>query len=63
MATRQYDIDQSEESFELTETVGGAISDDVRVIIDTAAVTKDEALLLIDKVVREILDKGDWPPA
>ena len=64
MATRQYDIAISDEPSDINESVGGAISDQMRVIIDTddTVVTKNDALLLLNKLAQRIL-KGDWLPA
>ncbi len=63
MATRQYDIARAESPFEVTEAVGGAITDAIRVTVDLAQIAdRDEAVLLLDTIKMHILE-ADWPPA
>ncbi len=63
MATRQYDIARNKNVWEVTESVGGVISDAVRVTVDEATVpNKFEFVGILEQMKLYIL-KDEWPPS
>ena len=63
MATRLYGISRGEGQDQITETVGAATTDNVELTIDLAAgLTREDAVLLLDRLSRYILEH-DFPPA
>jgi hypothetical protein len=62
MATRQYDIDLADAHYEITESVGGVISDALRVTIDLAVVTSRLQALEALERLRMRLVETPWPP-
>ena len=63
MATRQYDWDPQSKQFEITESVGGAISNTVRVTIDLAKATSRQQVLSMMEWFENHLKEAPWPPA
>lgn len=63
MATRLYGISRGEKHYDVTEQVGSPTTDDIELTVDLAKVTsREEALVLIDKVKAYILEEQDnWP--
>ncbi len=62
MATRLYGISRGEKHYEVSEGVGVATTDEVELTVDLARVaSRDEALVLIDKIRAYILERI-WPP-
>ena len=59
MATRQYDIERSDEAWEVAASVGGAISDEIRIIVDES-LTRDEIMAMLDNF-RTYLFQNDFP--
>lgn len=63
MATRQYDVSEQDAAFQVAQSVGGAISEGVRLTIDLAVIgSKSAALLTLDNLKQHILENA-WPPA
>lgn len=63
MATRLYGISRGESQEQISETVGAATTDDMELTIDLAAgMTREEVVVLLDRITRYILEH-DFPPA
>ena len=63
MATRLYGISRGESQDQITEAVGAATTDNVELTIDLAAgLTREDVVLLLDRLSRYILEH-DFPPA
>ena len=58
MATRQFDCPQNTPKHAITQSVGGAISDDVRVIISDT-VSRRENIMQLEKII-ELIMEGEW---
>jgi hypothetical protein len=63
MATRQYDWDAQSAGFQITESIGSAISNTTRFTIDLAKATSREQVLLMLRKLEEHLMENVWPPA
>lgn len=62
MATRRYGISRGEAQDAIAEAVGAATVDDIELTIDLAAgMTREDVMLLIDRLSRYILE-NDYPP-
>ena len=62
MATRRYGISRGDAQDAIVEAVGAATVDDIELTLDLAAgMTREEVLLLIDRLSRYILE-NDYPP-
>ena len=62
MATRRYGISRGEGQERIAEAVGAATVDDIELTLDLAAgMTREEVLLLLDRLSRYILE-NDYPP-
>lgn len=62
MATRRYGISRGESQDAIVEAVGAATVDDIELTIDLAAgMTREDVLLLVDRLSRYILE-NDFPP-
>lgn len=63
MATRLYGISRGEGQEQIAEAVGSATTDDLELTIDLAVgMTREEVVVLLDRVTRYILEH-DFPPA
>ena len=63
MATRLYGISRGEGQEQIAEGVGSATTDDLELTIDLDAnMTREEVVVLLDRVTRYILEH-DFPPA
>lgn len=63
MATRLYGISRGDRSEAISETVGPAVTKELELIVDLApGMTREELLLLLERLSRHILEH-DWPPA
>ena len=63
MATRLYGISRGEGQEQIADGIGAATTDDVELTIDLAAgLTREEVVVLLDRVTRYILEY-DFPPA
>ena len=63
MATRLYGISRGESQEQISEIVGAATTDDIELTIDLAAgMTREEVVMLLDRITRYILEH-DFPPA
>lgn len=63
MATRLYGVSRGEHQEQIAVTVGAATTDDLELTIDLAAgMTREEVVLLLDRITRYILEH-DFPPA
>jgi hypothetical protein len=62
MATRLYGISRGEGQTDIAEGVGAATADNVELTIDLAAgLTREEVVVLLDRITRYILEH-DFPP-
>ena len=62
MATCRYGISRGEAQDAVAEAVGAATVDDIELTIDLAAgMTREDVLLLVDRLSRYILE-NDFPP-
>jgi hypothetical protein len=59
MATTQYDIARKDEKWEITKSVGGAISDAVRVTVQDAE-PRNELVMEVLEVLKQRLLEDDW---
>lgn len=63
MATRLYGISRGEGQEQIAESIGVATTDTVELTIDLAAgLTREEVVVLLDRITRYILEH-DFPPA
>jgi hypothetical protein len=63
MATRLYGISRGARQEQIAETVGATTTDDLELTIDLAAgMTREEVVVLLDRIARYILEH-DFPPA
>jgi hypothetical protein len=63
MATRLYGISHGEGQDQITESVGAVTTDSVELTIDLeVGLTREDVVLLLDRVSRYILEH-DFPPA
>lgn len=62
MATRRYGISRGDGQDAIAEAAGAATVDDIELTLDLAAgMTREEVLLLFDRLSRYILE-NDYPP-
>lgn len=62
MATRRYGISRGGSQESIAEAVGSATTDDLELTVDLAAgLTREDVLLLVDRLSRHILEH-DFPP-